>query len=130
MLLFGHKFIQSKRFYHIYDIDMITKTPPSSEIYLKFSEKNLDIIEYLQLNNISFALSVETVTELIFASSLGASYIVVKKEDAKTAQTIAESYLFDAKILVHIKEDEEIEEMALLGIDGLLFPEAIVKLTS
>jgi len=130
MLLFGHRFIQSKRFYHIFDIDMIAKTPPSSQIYLEFSEKNLDIIEYMQLNQIAFALFVTNITELIYASALGASYIIIEKENAKTAQNIAENYLFDAKILVHIQHENEIEEMALLGIDGVIFPEAIIKLTS
>ena len=109
---------------------MITKTPPSSQIYLKFSEENLDIIDYMQLNHISFALFVSTITELIYASSLGASYIIVDKENAKTAQNIAETYLFDAKILVLIQSESEIQEIALLGIDGVIFPEAIIKVSS
>jgi len=130
MLFFGHRFIKSSCFYHIFDIDMIAKTPPSSQLYLEFSEKNLDIINHLRLNNISFALHVRSTTELLYASALGADYIVVEKKEAKTAQNIAENYLFDAKIVVHITDEEEIEEMALLGIDGVIFPEAIVKISS
>ena len=130
MLLFGHRFIKSEKFFHIFDIDTIEKTPPSSKIYLDFSEKNLDIIEYLRLNQITFALGVTNINELIYAATLGASYIMVSQDFAKSAQSIAENYLFDAKILVHIKEEQEIEEMALLGIDGAVFPEAIVKVSS
>ena len=130
MLLFGHRFIKSEEFFHIFDIDTIEKTPPSSKIYLDFSEKNLDIIEYLRLNQIEFALGVTNINELIYAATLGASYIMVSQDFAKSAQSIAENYLFDAKILVHIKEEQEIEEMALLGIDGVIFPEAIVKVSS
>ena len=130
MLLFGHRFIQNSLFYHVFDIDSIEKTPSSSKIYLDFSEKNLDIISHLQLNQIPFALGIADITELIYASALGASYILVDKELAKTAQSIAENYLFDAKILVHITQESEIEEMALLGIDGVIFPEAIVKVSS
>ncbi|WP_418640985.1 hypothetical protein [Sulfurimonas sp. ST-27] len=110
------------------DIDAIVQTPPASIIYLEFEEKNLDIIEYLNQNSIKFALKVQDVTELIYASALGASYIHVEQKLAKTAQKIAENYLFDAKILVHIENEEEIEEMALLGIDGAVFTEAIVKI--
>ncbi len=128
MLLFGHRFIESERFYHVFDIDAIVQTPPSSTIYLEFEEKNLDIIEYLNQNAIKFALKVHNVTELIYASALGASYIHVEQNLAKTAQKIAENYLFDAKILVHIESEDEIEEMALLGIDGVMFAEAIVKI--
>lgn len=128
MLLFGHRFIPSQSFYHISDIDSITKTPPSSTLYLTFSEENLDIITYLQENLLSFALSIKNITELIYASSLGASYIILDKELAKTAQKIAETYLFDAKILAVVEDDDEIEELALLGIDGVIFSNAIIKI--
>jgi len=129
MLLFGHRFIKSDLFYHIFDIDAIQKTPPSSTLYLEFNEKNLDIIEYLRLNKIDFALGVRTIKELIYAAALDASFIMLSKELAKTAQSIAETYLFDAKLLVHIESEDEIEEMALLGIDGVVFPEAVVKVS-
>ncbi|HFB53331.1 MAG TPA: hypothetical protein ENJ67_01245 [Sulfurimonas autotrophica] len=130
MLLFGHRFIQSEEFFHIFDIDTLEKTPPSAKIYLDFSEKNLDIIEHLRCNQIDFALGVTDINTLVYAAALGASYIMVSQDFAKSAQSIAENYLFDAKILVHIKEEREIEEMALLGIDGVVFPEAIVKVSS
>jgi hypothetical protein len=130
MLLFGHRFIQNDEFFHIFDIESIEKTPPSSKIYLDFSEENLDIIQHLQINQITFALGVSNIIELIYGAALGASYILLDKELATTAQSIAENYLFDAKILVHITQESEIEEMALLGIDGAVFPEAIVKISS
>ncbi|WP_457748687.1 hypothetical protein [Sulfurimonas sp.] len=129
MLFFGHRFIQSKKFYHVFDIDAIIQTPPSSTIYVEFDEQNLDIINYLQDNKIHFVLKVKNITQLMYASALGASYIHVEQNLAKTAQKIAENYLFDAKILVHVEDENEIEEMALLGIDGVLFAEAIVKIS-
>ena len=130
MLLFGHRFIKSEKFYHIIDIDAIEKTPPSSTLYIQFSEENLDIIEYAYSNSITFALSVADVTELIYASALGARYIILSNELAKTAQEIAENYLFDAKILTKITEEDAIQEMAELGIDGVLFSNAIIKINS
>ena len=130
MLLFGHRFIQNEIFYHIQDIQAIEHTPPSSTLYLEFSEKNLDIITYLNENEVTFTLRVESITELVYASALHAKYILISKELAKTAQNIAETYLFDAKILVNIEEENEIEELALLGIDGALFSSAIVKINS
>lgn len=130
MLIFGHRFIPSESLYHTPNIDSITNTPPSSIIYLEFSEDNLDIIEHANLNQISFALSVANITQLIYASSLNAKYILVSQEMAKTAQSIAESYLFDAKVLVSIETEEEIEELALLGVDGVIFSNAIIKTNS
>ena len=130
MLIFGHKFIPSESLYHIIDIDSITHTPPSSTLYLKFSEENLDIIEHLNVNKIEFALDVNNITELIYASALGAKYILLSREMAKTAQNIAENYLFDAKILAHISDNDEIEELALLGVDGVILSNAIIKINS
>ena len=127
MLLFGHRFIKSPSFYHISNIDAITSTPPSSTIFLEFSEANLDIIHHANLNHIPMALSVQNIEELIYASSLNANYMIIDKEMAKTAHDIAQNYLFDAKVLVKISEDEEIEEIAILGVDGVIYSSAIIK---
>ena len=130
MLLFGHKFIDSESFYHVLDIDSIKHTPPSSTIYLEFSQKNLDIIKHANLNSTSMALKVSNVNELIYAAALHANYIIVPRKDAKTFQNIAENYLFDAKILVLAENETDIEELALLGIDGAIFSNAIIKTNS
>jgi hypothetical protein len=130
MILFGHRFIESPSLYHIENIDAIEKTPPSSTLFIEFKEENLDIIKHTQLNHLPTAMKVTSITELIYASQLGASYIVCEKKYAKSFQKIAEEYLFDAKILATIKEESEIEELALQGIDGALFSTAIVKVTT
>jgi hypothetical protein len=130
MLIFGHKFIPSESFYHVINIDAIHHTPPSSTIYLDFKEDNLDIISHANLNNVKMALNVSNITEVLYASSLGASYIIVSQELAKNAQNIADNYLFDAKILVMIEDYELIESLALLGIDGVICSNAIIKTIS
>ena len=130
MLLFGHRFIPSEKFYHILDIDAILKTPPQSTLFLAWSEENLDIITYMRDNHLNFALEVTTIEELVYAAALGAKYIFVPRELVTTAQRLAENYLFDAKILVFIEDEEEITEIALLGIDGVVFSNAIVKISS
>jgi len=126
MLIFGHKFIQSETFYHVTNIEDIKNTPNSSLIYLQFNENNLDIIKHLNLNSISFALFASNVEEIVYASALDAKYIVVNKELAKIAHDIAQNYLFDAKILVRLKREESIKKMALVGVDGVIFANAIV----
>ncbi len=130
MIFFGHRFLKSESFYHIFDIDSILHTPPASTIYVEFDEKNLDIINHAVLNSVKVAVFVKNITETLYASSLGASYIIIEKELAKTTQNIAENYLFDAKILALIEEEEEIEELALLGVDGVIFSGAIIKISS
>ncbi|MDD5158036.1 hypothetical protein [Sulfurimonas sp.] len=127
MIFFGHRFIESEKFYHISGIDSILRTPPSSILFIEFSEKNIETINHAVINSMSIAVSVKNITEILYASALGASYVVVQEELAKTAQDLADSYLFDAKILVMVEDEEDIEELALLGADGVIFAEAIVK---
>ncbi|MBA1438475.1 MAG: hypothetical protein FAF05_05760 [Epsilonproteobacteria bacterium] len=127
MLLIGHSFIPSQKFYHIVNMEQAQHTPPSSTLWLPYSQNNLEIIEHLQNNQIDFALDIKDITELIYASTLGAKFVTCSEMLAKTAQKIAENYLFDTKILVHIDDDRMIEEIALLGIDGVIFPAGIVK---
>lgn len=130
MLLYGHRFIPSNSFYHVLDIDSISNTPPSSVIHIEFSEQNLDIIQHTTINHIATSIYCKTLTQIIYAASLGASFIVLKKDLAKDAQKIANEYLYDAKILVLIEDEDEIENLALHGIDGVIFPCAIIKINS
>ncbi len=130
MLIYGHRFIDSDCFYHVPNIDAISNTPSNAVIYLEFSEDNLDIIKHSTSNEILLALGARNITDITYASSLGASFIVVPKELAKTAQDIANNYLLDAKILVHISDESEIEELVTLGVDGVIFSNAIIKINS
>ena len=130
MLFFGHRFIPSENFYHIASIDAISNTPPSSTIYTNFSEDNIDIIKYAVANGVKVALHVENVSAIVYGSALGVSYLIVAKELAKTAQNLADTYLFDAKILVSIEDEKDIEELALLGVDGVVCSNAIIKINS
>jgi len=130
MYIYGHRFIGSDSFYHVPNIDAIPNTPPNATIYLDFNEDNLEIINYATSNEILLALGCVNINEIIYAASLNATFIIIPKELAKTAQNIANNYLFDAKILVHITEESEIEELAILGIDGVIFSNAIIKINS
>jgi len=127
MLLFGHSFIKSENIYHISDIDSILKTPPNATLYLEFSIDNLDIISYLVKNSIRYVLKIHNIEELIYANALEATFALVDSKLAKTAQQTAESYIFDTKILVYSEDEKEIEKYALLSLDGILFPSAIIK---
>jgi hypothetical protein len=135
MIMIGHRFIPNflvghGSFYHVVNEDAINNTPPNSPVLLDYSEKNIETIVYAKQNSVEFCLKVQNVTEIIYASNLGASYILVDKDLAKTAQNLANNYLFDAKVLVMIEDDDEIEELALLGVDGVIYSDAIIKTNS
>jgi hypothetical protein len=131
MLLFGHPLVESPLFYHINDVDAIMHTPPSSLLYLENVVEDKDIIDYCNANNLHYGVYATTLLETILAHNLQASYIIVDKELAKSAQNLAQEYLFDAKILTPVQDEDEIEELALLGIDGVIFmAKSIVKISS
>jgi len=129
MLIFGHPFLPSETLYHIDGTEAIVSTPPGSTVLFAWSENNLDLISHCQANDLPFALQVATVKEAIFAENSGARYLLVNSALAKSVQKIAETYLFDAKILARIDSETQIEALAYEGIDGVVFASAIVKVT-
>jgi len=130
MLLFGHPYIDFEPFYHIYESSEIELSPPNSTLMVQFNAESLDVIKHMQQNGLNFALEVETLSELVFAHNLRARYIIVKGEFAEDAQAIAENYLFDAKILCRLQNEGDLEEKIRAGIDGVIYPQAIVKISN
>ncbi len=121
MLIFGHKWIESPKFYKIESIEDIKDTPPNSTLFLSNLEEYIDIAKYCKKNSIPFAIEVNSIKDAIFSNLLSAKYIVASKELAKSIMPIAQSYLFDSLVLTKISSEDEIEEMAKIGIDGVIF---------
>ena len=130
MILFGHPLIPSEPFYHISSIEAIDNTPSNSIIALFFEDQNLDIINYLRLNTIRFALYVTTSVEAVLAENLRATYLIVNGKNGSEIQKVAEHYLFDAKVLGYCEEEENLEKLIDMRLDGAIFAEAIIKITS
>ena len=128
MLLFGHPHIPSEKLYHIASIEAIEHTPPNSVLLFSCDEQVFELIEFSKTNGLEFALDITTLTQAIICENLDAKYLLVNKSLAKSVQTAADTYLFDAKILVHLEKEVGIEEVASEGIDGAIFPEAIIKI--
>lgn len=130
MLLFGHPYIPSQPFYHIDSIEAIRRTPANSVVALYFSVENLDIIDYLRQNSIRFALHVESITDAVIAENLGTSYLIVLPKHGSQIQQVAEHYLFNAKVLGYIEDIKDLEDLIELRLDGAIFAEAMIKVTS
>lgn len=130
MILFGHPCVPSERFYHIDSIEAIRHTPANTLIALFYAPDNLDIIEHLRRNSVRFALFVETQSDAVVAENLRASYLIVNPKNGPAIQKIAEHYLFDAKVLGYIKSTDDLQELIDIRLDGAVFPEAIIKVTT
>ena len=130
MILFGHPLLSSERFYHIESVEAIAKTPSDSIIALFFEPQNLDLIVYLRTNKIRFALYVDTITEAVLAENMNAHYLLVHPKVGQKIQKVAEHYMFDAKVLGYIDQEDQLEKLIEMRLDGAVFIEAIVKITS
>ncbi len=125
MILIGHPQIAYRPFYFVKHIEEIDKTPSGSTVVFAFSEEGASLAEHCRKNGVRFAMIVDSYKEVIFANALGSAFIVVDRSLAKKAQTFANEYLCDAKILLYASDERDLEWAAEAGIDGMLFEEGI-----
>ena len=127
MLLFGHPHVEHEKLYHISSIEAIEHTPANSTLLFSYDEEVFELVEYARENVLEFALDISSLKEAIISENLDAKYLLVNHEIAKSVQKAADTYIFDAKVLVHVEDEESIETLANEGVDGVIFAEAIIK---
>lgn len=121
MILIGHPLIANEKVFRVKKVEEISKSPSNSTILFEDIEKCVEIAYYCNNNGVKYGVIVSSIKDAIFANALNAKYIIAEKENAKKIQEVANEYLFESRILCIIDEDSEIEEIALLGIDGVIF---------
>lgn len=125
MIIIGHPWIESYRFFKVFSIEGIKKSQPDDIVLLEPLADSHNYANHCQNNNIPFAVVVSTLEDALFANSMGAKYIICEEDDALMIQPIATEYLFDTRILVLIHSDKEIAKIARAKVDGVIFAEAI-----
>jgi hypothetical protein len=126
MILIGDEIVGGEKFYAIKDFSDVVNTKPNSTVIFTFDKTKAALCKELQKNEVSFALFVKNKKDIIYANALGASYIVCPKAFIKIAQDWAESYLFDAKILLFSDSEDDIIFAAKNAIDGILFEKGVI----
>jgi len=125
MILIGHPYIDFEALEKITKKEDIANTSSNAVVVFDFHHDNIPLCHYVEENAVLFALFVKEERDIILASVLGATYIICDKTLVKTAQTFADDYLFDAKILLYSKNEEDIEYAAHNSVDGILFDKGI-----
>jgi hypothetical protein len=123
MLIFGYDLIPSRPWCKVSTQKEVASTSSSTVILLGLN--SLDVATYCKEQNVDFALEVESIKEALIASALGASYLLCAQDVAKEIQAIANEYLWSAKVIVPIENEDELEIVARLGIDGVIFAQSI-----
>ncbi|MDA7847918.1 hypothetical protein N8972_00315 [Sulfurospirillum sp.] len=124
MIIIGHSFIPFKPLVKVTKIEDIKKTEPNCTILIDFSNKEL--LQYSRVQDITLALHVKSLKDACIANALGAKFILVDEKLAPQVQNIATEYLFDAKILIQIEDEDDIEQAAKYLIDGVVLKKGIV----
>jgi len=117
MIIFGSQYINSPKLVKVSSVEEINKTTPNDILLIDFKAP-FELAQYCKENNLAYAIEANSVLDAIYASNLEASFVIADIELAQTLQKLADNYLWDTKILAKIQSEEEIEKVALLGIDG------------
>ena len=125
MLIVGHPDIPYEALYYVESIEEIAQTPSNAILWLGPYQETVDLAKHCQANGLRYGVMAQSLKDALLANALGAAYILVQFPLAEAVQKAADTYLFDAKVLVPIDEENEIESVAQAGIDGVIFQRAI-----
>lgn len=118
MIIIGDTIIPSETIINITRKEEIKESKPNSTLCFNYQE---NLLSYCNENDLNYAVHVSSIKEAIYANALNAKYIITNKTLAVKIQKVAENYMFDSKILSIINSNEEIEEIASLEIDGVIY---------
>jgi len=120
VIVIGHKLIDYPNFFRIEKVEAVHNSSPKDVLFVEVPS-DYEAWSYLSKHKLAFASVAKSIKEAIFLNALDATYIIVSKNDASRFQKIANEYLFDSKILAIIESEDEIEDVAEFGVDGVIF---------
>ena len=127
MLILNHPQIAPLTLCYVASKEEVEKTLPNDFLILNCdnSANTLALARLLKENNTSYAATPTSVYEALTLVNLNVRFLLTEDlEMAKTLQKLAETYLFDCKILLCVYDtahrQSEIETAANFGIDGVL----------
>ncbi len=131
MLIIGDELLGYKNFIKIVKLEEIKNTKNCDVLCFDF---NKNLLAFCKENDLACGVFISSLREAIYANAFFADYLLLNektnkdlgKEFTKKVQDIANEYIFDSKVLAVIDSEDEIEELALKGIDGVIF-QSIIK---
>jgi len=118
MILIGDKLVPFEDVFLIKNIKDIENTKANSTVLFDFEE---EILTYCYKNELFCAVVVNSIKEAIYCNNLNVKYIISEKELSIELQKIADNYMYDSKILAIIDSNKELEQVAKLEIDGIIY---------
>ena len=127
MIIIGHPWIKSNRFFKVFSVKGIEKSQPDDVVLLGPLVDSHELAVHCQENSVPFAVVANHLDDALVANALGARYVICEEDDALMIQPIANEYLFDTNVLVLIHSEKEISKIARGGVDGVVFADAIYE---
>ena len=119
MIIIGHKLIPFIPFSKIQSVDDILKSPKSTILLFEFNE---ELIWHCQQNSLLFAIEVHSINQALIANNIKAKYIICNESLVAEVQELAEHYLFDSHIAVHVEFEDDICIWAQKRVDSVILP--------
>lgn len=124
MILIGDNLVPHKSVFFVDSIADIDHTLPNSILIYNYEE---NLLLFTRKNHLECAVKVNSIKEAVYCNALNAKYIICDKKIAKQIQKLAENYMFDSKILAIIDNSDDIEKIAILEIDGVIYSHLLSK---
>lgn len=118
MIIIGDTMIPYEEMFRIYHKEQIAESQPNSTLIFKYNDA---ILQYVSQNNLASAVIVDSIKEAIYVNACKGKYIIAPHELAKQIQKVAEAYMFDAKVLVIVENNDAFESVAKDEIDGVIY---------
>lgn len=122
MIIIGYNSTEKQNFIKIKNISDIDATNVSNIVWFESRDDiEYSISKYCRDNEIQYSALCNSLKDALFYNNLMAKYIFSNDfELCKKMQKLADMYFFDSKIIYAINNFDEIEEIALDGIDGVI----------
>ncbi|PAF42465.1 hypothetical protein [Helicobacter sp. 11S02596-1] len=125
MIIIGHHGIASPKFQKIRGLEAVPLVQSHLMVWFESSDDVGYVLSHHCVENgVKYAIKVDNIKDFVIYAALKPVYIILEKSP-EVYQKIAETYLMDSKILYVIEDDSEIEELAKMGIDGVIFRQVL-----
>ena len=118
MIIIGDSLVPFEEIFNISNIEDIKNTKANSIVAFNYDD---ELLKYCYENDIRCLIRVDNIKQAIYCNSLKADFIVSDFKLATAIQKIADNYMFDAKNLCVIENNDSFEDVANNEIDGVIY---------
>jgi hypothetical protein len=117
MILIGDEIVSCELICRISTVNDIKNTMSNATVLFEY---NSELMIYCKNNSVQYAVIASSIKEAIYANALKAKYIIADITLASKVQKVAQNYMFDSRVLAIIEDSDQIEQVALFEIDGVI----------